>query len=204
VKKGSGVFHWFKDKFTGGKKDRLCSYLERHDFFADRGESSNYGKFPRLPYSLTDVLSDRLFRCNNVNAFVCRHGSSAHWLFNNGINVVLGRASRGKSAAAEITYLPNWRDYSGKELDLLLLDSHQMMEVGLFLLPRISERGIIIVSHLGVKSSAMNTENLRAFDDLRNKLQANGWKVLRFANPAPGIGELCADLWYRSGNLLGI
>ncbi len=197
-------WRWLKKRLAGTNRETWSSYLEKHEYYSDSGEAGSYGKFPRLPYSLTDILASRFSKISNVRAFVCCHGSSAHWFAKNGIPVVIGRACRDKNTYPEITYLPDWKTYSGPQVDLLLIDSHRMMGAGVALLPFLSPRGIVIVSHLGLGSSGMNAENLRAADELRNQLMNQNWKYIRFVNPGPGIGELIADLWYRPDNILNI
>lgn len=177
------------------------SYLASHGYYncLDRKErAKSYGKYPDLPYSLTDFLKSRSIQGKQI--LILKSGSTARWFSGKGKNtVVLGREHRSKngSPSRTIQYLSDLSLYDGAPWDILVVDTQIHAKTWEHLKQFRKEESVLIV----VKPNGQGHD--RGYTMESDLYQART-KNIEFRNPAPGVEELVALLYYGSENFLGI
>lgn len=182
-------------------KFRRNPYLDAHGYYGSFGRhrryDQRYGAHPFLPYSLADILEQKMPR--DCTVLVRSHGSTARWFVKSRHNVILGRRCRGNSPAASIRYVEDIANYECAPLDVLVWDHHLADSGWRQGVKALSPRGVAVVVFPDLRSSLEGE-----WCEMCEELAKRGMRMLRFQNPAPGRENLCAELWYPADNVLGI
>ncbi len=201
-----GLKNLFRNRSGRTARNR---YLDVHGWYLSRDRNKamtlDTHSAPLLPYSLADLLEERLRQTHQ--AFVRQDMHTYRWL--------LYRVSRVSSANVAMHRVGNSRkgrferneDFSPEALteymtahmacfDLMLFDGPAKLPSAEVMLKGLAPGGVMVLIN--------NDRDEYDFGKTRDFFAAKGFRAIMFRNPAPLYQELTAVLLYRPGNGFGI
>ncbi len=205
------MFNWraiFKPHSRGGKTQRN-SYLDNRGWYLSLEQRKALGldshSSPLLPYSLADLIDERLK--HEMNVYVRWDMHSYRWLLHRVHHVSsahiamrrIGKSRRGRFERVDELSREQVQDYVDahkEKFDFILFDGPGKLDTVETILAALKPDGVI----------ALVDDRLDAYDmsEVGRILAEKGFKRLAFRNPAPLFHELDAALFYRAENCFQI